>query len=164
MPKNRLKQRLLKQRNMAEKETLTFKIGISGTYWNKRPAYSIAIDDVVIIPHKETLESDQIDFIQFQHTIDDDAEHSLKITLLNKDDSDTVESTDKTTIIKDMLLNVKSVEIDDIDLGQLIWTSSEFIAADPSRPTLNSCVNLGWNGSYILKFRSPFYLWLLENL
>jgi hypothetical protein len=29
---------------------------------------------------------------------------------------------------------------------------------------LDNCVNLGWNGTYTLKFASPFYIWLLEKL
>ena len=63
-----------------------------------------------------------------------------------------------------MLLNIDSIEIDEIDISELKWSASEFVADDPNRPTLQECVNLGWNGSYQLKFTSPFYLWLLENM
>ena len=68
-----------------------------------------------------------------------------------------------------MLLNIDDITIDDISLGNLLW-SAEYLLDTPQTyngqtiTKLDSCVNLGWNGSYSLKFTSPFYLWLLENM
>ena len=62
-----------------------------------------------------------------------------------------------------MLLNIESVEIDEIDLGNLLFTA-KFIGDDPSRPVLDKCKHLGWNGAWTLEFASPFYIWLLENI
>ena len=81
-----------------------------------------------------------------------------------KDDTDVVQSEDKTEILKDLLLNIKTVEIDEIDLGNLVFTNSEFVGDDSSRPVLDKCVDLGWNGTWTLPFESPFYIWLLENI
>ena len=88
--------------------------------------------------------------------------------LENKTDLDTTKDA-QGNIVNDILLNIEKIEIDDIDLGNLIW-QSEFIPDVPREyqgqtvTKLQGCVNLGWNGTYILKFTSPFYLWLLENL
>jgi hypothetical protein len=148
---------------MADIERLHFKIGLSGTYWSKKPIYSISVDDSLLFTKEIETASDEVVFIEFDADIAEGS-HSLKIRLENKNASDTVENDDKTAIVNDMLLNIKSVEIDEIDLGQLIWTASTFVGDDADRPELKNCVNLGWNGTWSLPFESPFYIWLLENI
>jgi hypothetical protein len=143
------------------KETLNFKITLSGTYWDKVPAYSVLLDSVLFAQGSATKEPITVEFTT---DVDEDKEHILEIRLENKNDSDTVENEDKTAIVKDLLLNIDKIEIDEIDIAALKWLASEFIADDADRPLLKNCVNLGWNGSYKLKFSSPFYLWLLENM
>ena len=140
-------------------ETLSFKIGLSGTFFNNVPAYSILVNGVKQVSGKVSAETE---IIEFSADIEDDQEHLLEIRLENKTNRDTVTENDE--IVKDTLLNIDSIAIDDIELDELKWSMSEFVADDPSRPTLLRCVNLGWNGSYRLKFTSPFYLWLLENM
>ena len=69
-----------------------------------------------------------------------------------------------------MLLNIESIEIDDIDIGHLRYTASKYelvkkqVFNGAIVSELKSCVNLGFNGTYVMQFDSPFYLWLLENL
>ena len=140
-------------------ETLSFKIGLSGTFFNNVPAYSILLNGVKQASGKVSAE---IEIIEFSADIEDDQEHLLEIRLENKTNRDTV--TENGEIVKDTLLNVDSIAIDDIELGELKWSMSEFVADDPARPTLVRCVNLGWNGSYRIRFTGPFYLWLLENM
>lgn len=140
-------------------ETLTFKIGLSGTFFNNVPAYSILLNGIKHASGKVLAETK---FIDFSANIEEDQEHVLEIRLENKTSRDTI--TENGEIIKDTLLNIDSIAIDDIELGELKWSMSEFVGDDPARPTLQRCVNLGWNGSYRLKFTSPFYIWLLENM
>jgi len=149
------------------KEKLKFNLSLSGTYWDKKPRYSILVDDKKMAAGSIDAASDSIIEIEFECELDEDAEHVLSIRLENKTNEDTVKTPaigEPYVIEKDMLLNIHSIRIDDIDLGQLIWSASKFIGDDPRRPELTNCVNLGWNGAYILKFSSPFYLWLLENM
>ena len=145
-------------------ETLSFRVGLSGTYWDRKPAYSIIIDGVEQVSAIIAADSGVVEYAEFTVAVTEDEEHLLEIKLLNKTDDDTVQSADKNEIVKDMLLNIESISIDDIELGQIKWDQSEFVPVDPARPTLIKCVNLGWNGSYQLKFNSPFYLWLLEKM
>ena len=145
-------------------ETLSFRVGLSGTYWDRKPAYSISIDGVEQVSAIIAADSGVVEYAEFTVAVTEDQEHLLEIKLLNKTDDDTVQSADKTEIVKDMLLNIESISIDDIELGQIKWDQSEFVPVDPARPVLKECVNLGWNGSYQLKFNSPFYLWLLEKM
>jgi hypothetical protein len=149
--------------HLSNLEQLKFRIGLSGTYWDKKPQYSIWVNDKKYAGGTTILPSDHIFYIEFQFDCAEESENFLKIRLENKEDSDTIENSEKTEILKDMLLNVHSIEIDDIAIDQLMWSESQFYPDNPDRPIIDQCVNLGWNGSYILKFTSPFYLWLLES-
>ena len=140
-------------------ETLSFKIGLTGTYWQRKPRYTVLVNG-----NKQAEGSCDLSLteIEFSLDLEEEKDHLLEIRLENKATSDTVLYDGK--IIKDMLLNIESIEIDEIELGEIKWSLSEFVADNPERETLKRCVNLGWNGSYQLKFSSPFYLWLLENM
>jgi hypothetical protein len=72
-----------------------------------------------------------------------------------------------------MVLNIDSIEVDEIDLGNLLWTASIYnpiypdCYADQEQKNIKDiteCVTLGWNGMWRLPFTSPFYIWLLENI
>jgi hypothetical protein len=154
-------------------EELSFKISLSGTYHDKMPAYSILLDDTLIKQATITQPTDVIEVIEFTAPISEGS-HELKIRLENKDSSDTIvrkERDDSTEyeIIKDMLLNIVGIEVDEISLGQLIW-DSEYILDKPILiddvlvEKIDKCVNFGHNGTYVLHFTSPFYLWLLEKI
>jgi hypothetical protein len=150
-------------------EKVHVKIGISGTYWDKHPKYRILFNNAVITDAEITADSDTVEYFEF------DAEYStekavLQIELLNKEDSDTVQSDDKTAILKDMLLNIVSIEVDEIDLGFILVADSEYHVNKPVHyngeitKVVKNCVNLGWNGTWNLTWNNPFYLWLLEKL
>ena len=149
---------------MSEKESLHFKITLGGTYWDKAPEYSILIDDQVITRSIVKNPSGETELIEFDHEFDEDTNHVLKIRLENKTNSDTVENEDKTAIVKDMLLNIVKIEIDEIDLVDILFTKAIYQGDDPTRPVLTQCVDLGWNGTWELPFTSPFYIWLLESI
>jgi hypothetical protein len=145
-------------------EKLNFVVTLSGTFWDRRPQFSIWLDDHVVTQSEIASIAQQS--ITFEHTVDN-GDHALKIRLENKIRDDTV--IENGEVVKDMLLNIDDIIIDDISLGNLLW-SAEYILDKPQTykgqeiDHLDGCVNLGWNGTYVLKFSSPFYLWLLEKL
>jgi len=145
-------------------EELKFEVNLSGTYWGKRPQFSVWLDEHVVV--QTEIASEAIQTVGFTKLIDD-GNHTLKIRLENKTAQDTV--INGGDIVKDMLLNIDDIIIDDISLGNLRWTA-EYHLDDPQEyngktiTQLDSCVNLGWNGTYTLEFSSPFYIWLLEKL
>lgn len=149
-----------------DKENLKFKITLSGTFWNNPPKYSIWIDDTLIKQSQISKNSNEYEVIEFNLDLEEST-HALKIKLENKTNSDTI--VENNQIIKDTLLNIESIEIDDMDLEKLKW-SSQYLLDSPQEyqgkiiDHLDHCVNLGWNGTYILEFSTPFYIWLLENL
>jgi hypothetical protein len=145
-------------------EKLSFVVSLSGTFWERRPQFSIWLDDHLVVSSE--IPDSACHPITFERTVDEGL-HSLKIRLENKTSADTV--VENGEIVKDMLLNIDDIIIDDISLGNLLWTA-EYKLDTPQQylgQTINhldNCVNLGWNGTYILNFTSPFYIWLLEKL
>ena len=141
-------------------ESLNFVVSLSGDFWDRLPQYTILLDDTAVAS------GTSLGDIAFQQDLEK-GEHTLKIRLENKLSSDTV--VESGVIVKDMLLNINDIVIDDISLGNLLW-SAEYILDEPQEyqgqtiTYLDHCVNLGWNGTYILKFTSPVYMWLLEKL
>lgn len=144
-------------------EKLKFKIGISGLYWDKKPQYSIRINDIEVVNSFIKSSSHVVDYVEFEFDVVEDQEFILDIYLLNKTIQDTVLDSDG-KILKDMILNIESIEIDGIELEYLKWSESKFYPLESERPVLVKCLNLGWNGNYRIEISSPFYLWLLEKM
>lgn len=147
-----------------EQESINFVVTVSGTYWDKKPQFSIWLDNHVVIQTSISSKSQQTH--GFTHAIDE-GEHTLSIRLENKFPGDVHKVNDE--VVGDMLLNIDDIAIDDISLGRLLW-DAEYKLDKPQQyngkeiTQLSNCVNLGWNGTYVLKFTSPFYIWLLEKL
>jgi len=148
---------------MSKTEKLHFKITLGGTYWHKVPEYSILVDDTEIVRALVKNPSGEVETIEFDLELAE-TDHMLKIRLENKTNDDTVENADKTAIVKDMLLNIKKITIDEVDLDSILVFKTQFRADDPDRPVLTRCVDLGWNGAWELPFACPFYIWLLETI
>jgi hypothetical protein len=146
-----------------QNETLKFSITLNRTYWDKLPQYSMWVNDDKIVD--DSLSEDR-STIEFERDLAE-GDYLLKIRLENKTNKDTI--IENGEIVKDMLLNIEDIVIDDISLGNLLWDAT-YILDEPHEfngktiTQLDHCVNLGWNGTYVLKFSSPFYLWLLEKL
>ena len=155
-------------------EILKFRIGISGTYWDKKPEFRICINQDEFVHATISAGTDEIEYHEFTVHVGQGEHNHLTISLLNKTNSDVqkdnYDDPDNFKIIGDMLLNIHSIEIDEIDLGNLMRTASEYLLDESQQyngETVNSikeCVNLGWNGTYRFAFGSPFYVWLLENM
>jgi hypothetical protein len=147
---------------MSGLEKLHLKLGLSGTYWDKRPSFRINLNDQVLHSGTIQADSDVTEYLEFDVETADDLV-TLSITLLDKEFSDTVENDDKTAIVKDMLLNIVSVEVDDIALGMVPFNMSEY-RPEGRTDVVKNCMNLGWNGTWSLTWDNPFYIWLLENM
>jgi hypothetical protein len=97
---------------------------------------------------------------------DDDGDHELRFVLKNK----TVEHTQidqNGTIIKDAVLIVDHIKFDEIDLGQLF--SEHAVYTHNFNGTGQQIQDkfygtMGCNGTISLKFSTPIYIWLLENM
>ena len=153
-------------------EQIKFKVGLSGTYWDKKPQYRICVGGKECLTGEITAPSGQVEYVEFTAQLDE-GDSALEIFLTNKELSDTVKDDPENpnfTIVKDLLLNIEHIEVDDIDLGHLRFSKSYFkplkkqLYQGAIVDRIEKCVNLGFNGAYTLEFSSPFYIWLLENL
>ena len=146
-------------------------VHLRGAWWDEAPKAKINFDGVDIwqgIVEHDVRQS-------FNVSIDGKNESVLSIELLDKKVNQTV--CEGSTIIRDQLLTIEQVIIDDIDLGLVLFNQSQYwpqypehmIAESVSRnQTLPDCLKhittLGWNGFWQLKFEHPFEIWYLENL
>lgn len=155
-------------------ENLKFKIQLYAQYWDKPPIAEILIGDQSKIKQEITGTEQNPNVIEFYHELIEGQDYKFIINRSNKDNSQTMVENNK--IIKDQLLFIKSIEIDEIDLGGLIyeglytpqypepWASEQKQAGNALPTSFKNVTSMGYNGSWELGFTSPFYMWLLENL
>ena len=102
-----------------------------------------------------------------QHDIsDDDGDHELRFVLKNKL-SDHTQVDAQGNIIRDARLTVSGIEFDGIDCDYLATTVAEYqhdFNGTGESTTQRFYGELGCNGTVSLKFSTPIYIWLLENM
>ena len=168
---------------MSETESIDFTIKLTAEYWDKKPRYSITVNDHIGVPETEFTQARGTDVVHdFSIDLpDDEAEHIIKINFLNKEPTDTkkdqYEDPNNFKIVDDMVLIVKDIEIDGISLpvGQDYEFDSDnvgyYLIDEPvtykgveNTTKIPGCTNMGWNGSYCYDFKTPVYLWLLDQI
>lgn len=155
-------------------EKLKFKLELYATMWDKPPVADIKINEKSYFKEEIASTKDKPTIIEFEHELEEGKSYNLIIHRLGKDKYQTILKNGK--IEKDQLLQIKSIEIDEIDLGSLIyegaykpnypepWASQQAKAGNKLPETLKNVTQMGHNGTWTLSFTSPFYMWLLENL
>ena len=155
-------------------EKLKFKLELYATMWDKPPVADIKINEKSFFKEEITSTNDKPTIIEFEHELEESKSYNLIINRLNKDAKQTIVKDGK--IIKDQRLHIKSIEIDEIDIGSLVydgvykpnypepWASQQAKAGNKLPETLKNVTQMGHNGTWTLSFTSPFYMWLLENL
>ena len=157
-------------------EKLKFKIQLYSTWWKDLPKATI------LISGKEYFSQTEIDgtkenptLIEFEAEMEEDKEYTLTIIREGKDGYQTIVN-EKGDILKDQLLHIASIEIDEIDLGNMVhkgtytpqyqepWRSQQEANGVVLDKHWQNCDTMGHNGKWELSFTSPFYMWLLENL
>ena len=156
-------------------EKLRFKLELYATMWDKPPHAEILINDHVYFKGDITGTEHKPDVIEFEH----EAEEGNKSILIIKRSGKTTNQTvinEKGDILKDQLLHIKGIEIDEIDIGALVyegiytpqypepWATQQREAGNELRESFKNVVKMGHNGKWSFRFGSPFYMWLLENL
>ena len=111
---------------------------------------------------------EQDTLVEINVEIEDDTENFLTIEYNNKDPKNDV-TFDNNTIIKDKRVQIKNISFDDIQLDFFELENPDtltYVPIDPSADTATGfeATKLSWNGRTTLKFTTPIYIWLLENL
>ena len=156
-------------------EKLKFKLELYATMWNKPPVAEILINDKSYFKQEISATEDKPQLIEFESDLEEGKEYALTIKRSNKDKGETIVN-DKGDILQDQLLHIKSIEIDEIDIGALVyegvytpeypepWATQQQEAGTKLRESFKNVTRMGHNGTWKFKFASPFYMWLLENL
>ena len=100
-------------------ESLKFKIELYSTYWNKPPIVEVKVGDKSYFKNEITSTEKEPTLIEFTHDCESDKSHNLSLIRTNKNVKETIVENNK--IIKDQLLNIKYIEIDEINIGSLIY-------------------------------------------
>ena len=155
-------------------EKLKFKLELYSNYWDLAPIAEVLINDEskFIIEVRSTADNPTV--IEFEHELQNDEQYQLHIKRSNKQKGQTV--IENGNIIKDQALLIKNIEIDEIDLGTMLfegyyapeypepWATQQREQGKHLPNKFKNATQLGHNGTWTLTFRSPFYMWLLENL
>ena len=155
-------------------ETVKFKIELYAQHWDKPPVAEILINGESKHKQEITSREQEPTVIEFEHKLTEGEQYTLALEKTNKDDSQTVVENGK--IVKDQLLFIKSITIDSVDLGGLIyegkyyprypepWATQQREQGQELSEYIKNVTSLGWDGRWEITFSSPFYMWLLENL
>ena len=143
-------------------ETVKFNCVVSST------DFAVPLGLEIWLDQHKFFDQDHIDQpCQVEHEIsDDDGDHELRFVLKNKQSDHTKVDADG-NIVSDARVTVRDIEFDDINCQYLTTTLSQYQHDfnGTGEPTTESFYGeLGCNGTASLKFTTPIYLWLLENM
>jgi hypothetical protein len=98
--------------------------------------------------------------------LDADADHELRFVMKNKNNEHTIVD-DGGNIVKDARLIISDLSFDEIALGHIV--TEKAVYAHDFNGTGKTVEDkffgeIGCNGTVSLKFTTPVYLWLLENM
>ena len=156
-------------------EKLKFKLELYATMWDKPPHAEIMLGDKSYFAGDITGTEDKPDVIEFEHELKEGDSYELIINRSGKGKNQTVVN-EKGDLIKDQLLHIKDIEIDEINIGALVyegvytptypepWATQQREAGVELQESFKNVTSMGHDGTWRFKFESPFYMWLLENL
>jgi hypothetical protein len=142
-------------------EILKFKITVESEWFNNPPNLRVHVNNDTLIdgPLNETI------IIERDIQLEDETDHTLNFTLHGKNNRDT-QLNDQGEIVKDTLIKIKQIEIDDVNITHMLPIDQEKFyyihdGLDEKHPFYDT---MGVNGTSTIKFTTPFYVWLLETL
>ena len=156
-------------------EKLKFKLELYATMWDKPPHAEIMINDKCYFAGDIEGTEEKPYTIVFECELEDNSKYNLIINRSGKRNNQTVLNA-KGDILHDQLLNIKSIEIDEIDIGALVyegvytpdypepWATQQRESGEELQESFKSVTQMGHNGEWRFSFATPFYMWLLENL
>ena len=156
-------------------EKLKFKFKLYATMWDQPPIVEILINNKSYFKQEITATEAKPQIVEFSADLEEQKEYNLVVHRSNKNKGQTVVN-EKGDIIKDQMLHIKDIEIDEIDIGALIfegvykpnypepWATQQLEKGNELIKSLKNATKMGHNGEWCFSFGSPFYMWLLENL
>ena len=156
-------------------EKLKFRIELYATMWDRPPHVEVVVDNKSHYSADITGTEKAPTVIEFEHELAEGEDHNLFLNRSGKGRNQTVVN-EKGDILKDQLLHIKSIQIDEIDIGALVykgvytpkypepWATQQRESGNDLKDSFENVTQMGFDGQWSLGFASPFYMWLLENL
>jgi hypothetical protein len=151
---------------------LEFDVGTTNAEY--KLGVKVTVDSNIIYNNTHVTTTDHI-----SHDMSDqDGNHVLEIELYGKLPEHT-EIDSAGNIVKDALITVENFKIDDLDISSMLTCYPNELYSDVPTHIIQYCHDfngtqsaiidrfhgsLGCNGTVTLKFTTPIYLWLLENM
>jgi hypothetical protein len=126
-------------------------------------AFEAWINDQCIFKTDHVTETVQV---SYDLPEEDDAQHSLRLVMSGKTHEHT-RVDEQGNITQDARLSIANVQFDEIELGQVFLDKTVYVHDfNGTGKFVNEQFfgEMGCNGTVELKFSSPIYLWLLENM
>jgi hypothetical protein len=121
----------------------------------------------VWVDDQQLFDTDHVDDQQLEWSIsEDEADHELRFVMKNKT-PDHTQLDEQGKIIQDSRITIQNLCFDGIDLGQVFIDHAKYthdFNGTKDIVTEKFYGEMGCNGTVSLKFTTPVYLWLLENM
>lgn len=150
-------------------ETIKFELYLTSDYWDLPPIIDLLVDDEVKFTGEMSQEKN---YVSFNHTLQFDQPHTLKLKRYNKLPGQCVPLEDGT--FKDQLLTLDKVVIDGVDIQNIVqaysynepeypepWATLQRRQGIELETQVLAETVFGHNGVWTLNFTSPFYVFLM---
>jgi hypothetical protein len=143
------------------------KIKIGGVLNTTNPLTPLGVE--IWVDNDQVFNTEHLeDSCKFEHYLDDsEGNHELRFVLKNKLPSHTVVD-DNGNIISDSTISINDISFDEILVGSTIVTNiavyTHAFNGDGEKTQNKFYSEMGCNGEVSLKFTTPVYVWLLENM
>jgi hypothetical protein len=145
---------------MTNTVSITFELNTTDA--NAQLGFEAWVDDIKFI---------DLDYVQGWQLIkidmpDTDGDHELQLVLKGKTEAHT-QIDEQGTIVSDVRLTINDLSFDEIKLGYMLTELATYThdfngTKEPTKEKFYG--EIGCNGTVSLKFTTPVYLWLLENM
>ena len=140
---------------------ITFNLDSSD--YNAQLGFDVLLNDNIVFTTEHVTE---LTTITVDVNDDVEAENELKFVLKNKT-QDHTKVDEQGNILSDAMLSISNIEFDEIKLGHIIIEQTVYYHDMNGSQDLfedKFYGSMGCNGYVSLKFATPIYLWLLENM
>jgi len=143
-------------------DTINFSCTVNTNIPSSPIHLNIVLDDIIMFDNDITTE----ETVSFDIN-EDDNDHVLRFLISGKTDLHSIKDNND-NIIDTTELSITNISFDEIDITNIIMANPLMYKHNfngYSDPTEDKFYNIaGCNGEITLKFYTPIYLWLLENM
>jgi hypothetical protein len=142
--------------------TISITFDLDSTDYTAKLAFEVLLNDIVVFATEHVTQPVTVEF----DIAEDEGDHELKFVLKNKTQDHTTVDVHG-NIVSDAMLSISNVAMDEIKLGHMFFEQTHYHHDTNGSQLLAEHKffgAMGCNGHVSLKFSTPIYMWLLENM